>query len=265
MRPIQRILLGLDLSPECADVWREACALARTFEAELVILHVTPCGAREEDVAGRLADMVKAGQAEGVRVSPQVLRREGDPGDALLACAEELPGVDLLVVGAGTRTRLDHVLLGSTAERVVRDAERPVWVVRPGRGHTRFARVLVALDPLRPKHEVARAAARVARAAGARLSALAVVTAPPEGGVEAVRARVLAALGAAEAQGVTPAEVIVREAAKAPPEIVDAVAREQADALVMGDSLVRGPARLREGNTVEKVLRLVPCSILRVR
>jgi len=37
---------------------------------------------------------------------------------------------DLIVIGTHGRTGLDHALLGSTAERVVRHAPCPVMVVR---------------------------------------------------------------------------------------------------------------------------------------
>ena len=58
------------------------------------------------------------------------------------------------------------------------------------------------------------------------------------------------------------------EAARSPAglsaELVDAVWSDRVDLLVMGESGRGNMTRLLEGNTVEKVLRVAPCSILRV-
>ena len=53
----------------------------------------------------------------------------GDPADAIVRMAEELE-VDLIVMGTHGRTGLQHVLLGSVAEKVVRLALCPVLTVR---------------------------------------------------------------------------------------------------------------------------------------
>lgn len=51
----------------------------------------------------------------------------GNPADAILRVARER-GVDLIVMGTHGRTGLQHVLLGSVAEHVVRHAQCPVLV-----------------------------------------------------------------------------------------------------------------------------------------
>ena len=58
---------------------------------------------------------------------PQVVA--GDPADAIVRMAEERE-VDLIVMGTHGRTGLQHVLLGSVAEKVVRLAPCPVLTVR---------------------------------------------------------------------------------------------------------------------------------------
>ncbi len=56
--------------------------------------------------------------------------RIGDPADELLGLAEEC-NADLIVVGTHGRSGLERLLLGSVAERVVRNASCPVLVMRP--------------------------------------------------------------------------------------------------------------------------------------
>jgi universal stress protein A len=53
----------------------------------------------------------------------------GDPADAIVREANQI-GADLIVMGTHGRTGLQHVLLGSVAEKVVRHAACPVLTVR---------------------------------------------------------------------------------------------------------------------------------------
>lgn len=53
----------------------------------------------------------------------------GDPADRIVRVARER-GVDLIVMGTHGRTGLQHMLLGSVAETVVRKAPCPVLTVR---------------------------------------------------------------------------------------------------------------------------------------
>jgi universal stress protein A len=53
----------------------------------------------------------------------------GDPADAIVQAAQDL-GVDLIVMATHGRTGLQHVFLGSVAERVVRHASCPVLTIR---------------------------------------------------------------------------------------------------------------------------------------
>jgi len=57
-----------------------------------------------------------------------LLVRHGDPGGHILE--EARGGYELVVLGTHGRTGLQHVLLGSVAEQVVRRAPCPVLVVR---------------------------------------------------------------------------------------------------------------------------------------
>ncbi|MFB6082832.1 MAG: universal stress protein [Halorientalis sp.] len=54
--------------------------------------------------------------------------REGFPAEDLLAYADE-EGIDLFTMGTHGRTGLNHLLLGSTTERIIRHADAPVLAV----------------------------------------------------------------------------------------------------------------------------------------
>ncbi len=53
----------------------------------------------------------------------------GNPFQEIMKSAEQI-GADLIVMGTHGRTGIEHVLVGSTAERVVRNSNIPVLTVR---------------------------------------------------------------------------------------------------------------------------------------
>ena len=85
-------------------------------------LHVTPTTARR---VARLVD--ELGGAEGVETSLRVLDEE--PAQAILADATT-HDAGLIVIATQGLSGLEHFLLGSVTERVVRSAECPVLTLR---------------------------------------------------------------------------------------------------------------------------------------
>ena len=67
------------------------------------------------------------GEASGVDVKEVLL--EGHPSSEIIDFAEN-NGIDLIVMGTLGKTGLDRFLLGSVAEKVVRNSKVPVLVVR---------------------------------------------------------------------------------------------------------------------------------------
>jgi nucleotide-binding universal stress UspA family protein len=63
----------------------------------------------------------------GVAVNTEI--RKGDPVEEILNCSEE-SNVDIIVLGTHGRTGLDHAVIGSVAEQVIRRASVPVMTVQ---------------------------------------------------------------------------------------------------------------------------------------
>ncbi len=63
--------------------------------------------------------------------SYRIVVRKGDPAMMIVTVAEEL-NVDLIVMPTHSHTGIERMILGSVAERVVRDAGRPVLTIRLG-------------------------------------------------------------------------------------------------------------------------------------
>ena len=148
MQELKRILLATDLSPASEPALRCAAALAIRMDAGLVLLHVV--SEKELDGLAKAhqprhpVDLIYSELEEAVReqyrrVVPDEVRRflhaevlvvPGVPSEEIIRIAAA-EGTDLIITGTHGRTGLRRILMGSVAERVLRDAPCPVLTVRP--------------------------------------------------------------------------------------------------------------------------------------
>jgi nucleotide-binding universal stress UspA family protein len=140
MLPLGTILHPTDFSENCEFAFRVASALARDYNARLILLHVLPSPMviyaggpvpaetwpSVEDVKEKLRSM--EGRTQHVRVESLVM--EGDPVDMILRAAEETH-CGVIVMGTHGRTALTRLLMGSVAESVIRKAPCPVLTAKP--------------------------------------------------------------------------------------------------------------------------------------
>jgi nucleotide-binding universal stress UspA family protein len=142
---LERILCPLDFSEFSARAFEYALSLARRYKSKLLIEHVLhlPFSAYPSYVNAEAIDKVSQGLAalardqlkdflgkrtsEGTEIESFV--EEGDVTDTILAFAQT-QSVDLIVMGTHGRHGLDHILLGSVTEKVLRKACCPVLAVR---------------------------------------------------------------------------------------------------------------------------------------
>ncbi len=143
---IRKILCPVDFSESSNHALRYAMAFAETYEAELILVHVTDYAALEmpdypsaiefsadiieqigEVYEKRLKELMKTEQAGYANVSSRLV--SGTPFYEIINTARD-EKVDLIVMGTHGRTGLAHVLMGSVAEKVVRKATCPVLTVK---------------------------------------------------------------------------------------------------------------------------------------
>ena len=131
---LKRILVPVDFSDCSKKALQYAIPLARQFNAELMLLHVVEpyrafcpeiplCDVPTAEAARRALDGIV------IEIPFKSVVREGEPHSQIVTAAKEL-ATDLIVLSTHGRTGLAHVLLGSTAEKVVRHAGCPVLIVR---------------------------------------------------------------------------------------------------------------------------------------
>lgn len=152
MIQIERILAPTDFSVHAEHALRYACGLAERLGADLLVLHVlseiVPTGPDpllmpvmppqfyqdDEDRASRSLQKV-LDPAWGKPRSVSTAVRWGTPAEAIVDFAAEQTA-DLVVISTHGRSGLSHVLLGSVAERIVREAPCPVLTIRD-HGHAK--------------------------------------------------------------------------------------------------------------------------------
>lgn len=142
----QHILVAFDFSAPARRALAMASQLARTLGASLDVVHVhvdpfayTPAAGGEslwktseelESHMKRMREHLEETLAhdleDDVQARPHVL--QGDCVPKILDLAREV-GADLLVTGTTGKTGIERVLMGSTAEKLVRHASFPVLTV----------------------------------------------------------------------------------------------------------------------------------------
>jgi nucleotide-binding universal stress UspA family protein len=147
--PFHRIVVGVDFSDHAAHALEMALEMARGDGAAIEAVHlffgpwnvhhyraptpeVSPAFQRRyrEQLDQRLRQFVEPHGAAGVPIATRLVSDFSNPGFGLVKFLEEHPA-DLVVVGTHGRRGLARVLMGSTAERVLRDAPCAVLIVRP--------------------------------------------------------------------------------------------------------------------------------------
>ena len=141
---LKRILVPLDFSSSSRRALRFAREWAARFGSEVFLLHVIEpmntfgvLGTEpimpllppdfHEQARAELENFVRQEFPDSAKVSVHL--RDGIAYDEIATAAREL-GADIIIIATHGRSGLSHVLLGSTAERVVRHAPCPVLTLR---------------------------------------------------------------------------------------------------------------------------------------
>jgi nucleotide-binding universal stress UspA family protein len=294
-----RILLATDGSSYGEDAEGYAYCLAALWQATLTVLTVLefPPGLNPDAPVNRLylEELMKQATAHLADLRARAANRgislhtrlaTGIPSEELLAAAQAEDS-DLIVVGTKGKTGLEHVLLGSTAERVIRTAPCPVLAVRshrrdqsggrpdPCRGVT-LSRLLVPVDFSDCSLDALEYALLFARRAGASIRLLHVLepvcygldfTLPHATKSERLREQMnkrLSDLAVAISDSGVTAHVQLRGGLPSD-SILDSARTEPADLIVMGTHGRRGLSHALSGSVAEAVLRKATCPVLTVR
>jgi nucleotide-binding universal stress UspA family protein len=138
---VKKILYPTDFSSYSNQAYFHAISLAEKHNASLTVLFVynpdttTTPGSQGDEVADR---RYWQGQLEQIRpVDTRIpvthVLLQGDPASEIVRYGRDA-GIDLIVMGTHGRTSVERLLMGSVAEKVLRDAPCSVLVVKLPRG-----------------------------------------------------------------------------------------------------------------------------------
>jgi len=145
MRTFDKILFATDFSESSEHAFEYALSLAQRFDSRLIILHVInePVDLRgfyvphvsfenlEKEIEEGAQQMMAKFCATHIKdfTNYETTIVSGIPFEEILKRADS-DQVSFIVLGTQGRSGIDHLLFGSTAERVVRKALCPVVTVR---------------------------------------------------------------------------------------------------------------------------------------
>lgn len=146
MKEVKKILCPIDFKEENKKVLSAAIGLAKAFQSELIVTHITPkfvkYSQRDLDSTPpnpftqkliseahqKLEALLSDELLKGVTTTAIVLN--GSAADEILKTVERYE-IDMIVMGTSGREGWDHFILGSVAQNVLRGATVPVVTIKP--------------------------------------------------------------------------------------------------------------------------------------
>jgi nucleotide-binding universal stress UspA family protein len=288
---ISHVLCPVDFTDISLRALHHAAALARWYDARLTVLHMVPLApvmdvpplVLDERSRAEFTQQLRSFAATvplQVTMDVRVEQAESVPESiqAFASCA----AIDMLVMGSHGRSGVTRMLLGSVAERVIRQAPCPAMIV-PARAHdvapeeaVRFQSILCPVDFSDNSLLAAEYAINLAEEADARLRLLHVVPTLPEldeleSSLQHVRTLIytdrqqrLDALIPANASSYCSAVSAVRTGV-VHREILAAAAEQSSDLIVLGAHGRGGLDAMFFGSNAARVARAANCPVLVVR
>lgn len=288
---LKRILCPIDFSEFSIVAYQYALSLAEHYNADVIALHVVELwklpfadyAAYEADYANfstalneggevRLREFLKKHSPDGIQ--PQLVTNLGNPSDSILTFTQA-QNIELIVMGTHGRRGFDRLVLGSTADRVMRKASCPVLVISkppregvaadPNARHVhRLSRVLFCTDFSENSERALNYAISATAEYDAELTLLHVVEHVSKAELLVACAEQLDKLIPPEQRKTLKVRKTVK-LGKPYEQIVQHALEEQIDMITMavhgGDVLDRAVF----GSTTYKVIQLGPCPVLAVR
>ena len=292
----QNVLLATDFSDHGRRAFDAAIRAARLWGARLHILHVNEeeasfggHGSAEltrfmEAIVRRRVEWMASFEAiareQGVEA--EAITRHGVASETILRVADTIDA-GLIVMGTTGARVIHRWITGSTAKRVLRQAERPVLAISPNarvappeEGGT-FSHIVYPTDLSPASHAGLELAERFIDWTGARLSLVNVLRVPtfipslpgeppivlPSGAAAGLEARLAGELaGVADRLKATDVRTFIEIHADTAEGIADVAEREEADLVLISRHGERSVGSFLFGRTAENLSKIAPAPVL---
>ena len=150
---MKKVLIAVDYDPAAQKIAEEGYALAKSMGAQAILLHVisdyfyyssldyspilgydsfSNLGALQtgtsEDLHNAAQNYLDATKQHLGDPAIESVIKEGDFGGIIIETAKEL-NVDVIVLGTHGRRGIDKILMGSVAEKVLRNSTVPMFII----------------------------------------------------------------------------------------------------------------------------------------
>ncbi len=280
MKLLEKILLATDFSTTSDYVVENAIVLAKIFQSKITLLHVLPDDINNEK-AKELLDKGATNQLkiinshinnQGVKTNNPIIEY-GSYSEKVVKASENL-NANLILIGAGEKTKNDKFQLGTTAETIIRKSNKPVWVVKKD-NPLNIKTILCPVDFSDESKRALKNASIMARRLKSKLIVFSVYEKLIRTSVKlnwkdinelrkSDHSRDLDKFlkdfnftdlkWSKEIKGGDPAL-----------EILNAIERHSPELLIMGTTGKTGLSRMIMGSVTEKVIREVPCSFMTLK
>jgi nucleotide-binding universal stress UspA family protein len=150
---VSRVLIALDYNPTAQKVAELGFSMARSMNAEVVLLHVITdpvfySSSEYSPIMGftgyTYASEVQPDSVDGLKTASleyldkskkhlgdntiQTMVKEGDYADSILETAKEVKA-DIIVIGSHSRRWLENVVMGSVTEKVLHHTSIPLLII----------------------------------------------------------------------------------------------------------------------------------------
>ncbi|MBN2425488.1 MAG: universal stress protein [Calditrichaceae bacterium] len=292
----KHIVVPTDFSPTANNAVKQALVLAARYDAKVTVTHARVL--YEDDPAalsGKLKELKKneeeieselkkrmeesCDKELSVKVNHEIIRGYSAPSAILNYLNTNTP--DLVVIGTHGRSGVEHFLLGSVAEKVVRYAPCPVLTVNESSECGRaFPKIIVPVDFSELSIIALKAAAELAEAGSEEIHLFYAVDkdvhpALYSWGMKSVldivpdiiqKAEIKMDQAAAQVPGLSKVKLIKRVDAGVPyKEIARYVKEINADLVVIATHGLAGLDRMLLGSTTEKLIRAIKKPILTLK
>jgi len=283
MAMFHKILAAVDGSESSLVALREACRLSRSERSRLVVIAVAPSYEGDLELVGvknvhglivepcgkAFAESEKIALAEGVQV--ETVFEVGEPHERIIATADA-EQCDLIILGAGRRSVLGRMVLGSVGARVIAESGQDVLVV-PRDTKIGYGRILLALAASQTNTAAGDMALNFARSYGAQLIITSVLDSHPGGGGKSPGAAEdlvqKAGEPAARLQGQADVMHVRSESValqgKSAQSITELAKQQGTGMIVLDDSWGTQSKLFVMPGAIEQVIRSAPCPVLVVK
>lgn len=282
MKLLKKILLAVDFSETMPSVVATATTLAKQFGSEILLMHaIHPVDMKDsarkmlhEVVQKELNKVTQQLEEQGIHISELIIA-DGAAASQIIHYSN-YHNVNVILLGSGKKSGVGYFPLGVTAEKIIRDASKPVWIVKAG-ASAQITNILCPVDFSDASLRAVTNSVHVARKMGAKLSIVHVVQ-PILNIYEKWFQRKKSDLDATLAQkqqemkkflkGVDffnldySTQVLAGDVANT---IVEAARNNQVDLILMGSTGASKDFRTRLGNIAEKVVRQMPTSFVTLK